>query len=214
MSSLVPKLILTGLGASVSPVAVTLLITVMFRDHPRRNSLLFLLGFTLTLLAIGVTVATVLRSAGSGGTGKIDGYADIVLGVILLALIPLSLKRKARATGDAPEEHLKASSAFYRGIIAMLINTSTLVLYIAGVHEISAAKLSAADDVLAFAILTLVTLVTLIVPIAIYFVFPRKSEQILSKLSAWLFKHMKEIGVAVLLVFGVFLLIKGIVAVA
>lgn len=214
MSSLVPKLILIGLGASVSPVAVTLLITVMFRDHPRRNSLLFLLGFTLTLLTIGIAAATVLRGAGSGGTGNIDGYADIALGIILLALIPLSLKKKARSSGDAPEEHLKASRAFYRGIIAMLINTSTLVLYIAGVHEISAAKLSIAKDVLAFAILTLVTLVTLVIPIVIYFTFPRASEQILSRLSAWLFRHMKEIGVAVLLVFGVYLLIKGIVAVA
>ncbi len=213
MSSLVPKLILAGLGASVSPVAVTLLITVMFRDHPRRNSLLFLLGFTLALLAIGITAATVLNSAGSGGTGKVDGYADIVFGVILLALVPLSLKRKPRSTAEGPEEDLKASQAFFRGIIAMLINTSTLVLYIAGVHEISAANLNAAGDVLAFAILTLVTLVTLIVPIVIFFVFPRAAEQVLNRLRAWLFKHMREIGVAVLLVFGVILLVKGIVAV-
>jgi Sap, sulfolipid-1-addressing protein len=214
MSSLVPKLILTGLGASVSPVAVTLLITVMFRPHPRRNSLLFLLGFTLTLLAIGITFATVFNRAGSGGTSHADGYVDLALGLLCLALIPLSLRRKGGQAADNVEKDLKASRAFYRGIIAMLINTSTMVLYIAGVHEISAAKLSTAGNVLAFAVLTLVTLVTLIIPIGIYFVFPRKSEQVLDKLSTWLFKHMKEIGVAVLLVFGVYLLIKGIIALA
>jgi hypothetical protein len=214
MSSLVPKLILTGLGASVSPVAVTLLITVMFRDHARRNSLLFLLGFTLTLLAIGITSAAVFHRASSGGTSHVNAYVDLALGLLCLALIPLSLGRKGGQDPDDVEKDLKASRAFYRGIIAMLINTSTMVLYIAGVHEISAAKLSAAGNVLALAILTLVTLVTLIVPIVIYFAFPRKSEQVLGKLNAWLFKHMKEIGVAVLLVFGIYLLVKGIVALA
>jgi Sap, sulfolipid-1-addressing protein len=214
MSSLLPKLVLIGLGASVSPVAVTLLITVMFRAQARRNSLLFLLGFTLTLLAIGIIVATVFNRAGSGGTGHADGYVDLALGLLCLALIPLPLRRKRGQAADDVEQDLKASRAFFRGIIAMLINTSTMVLYIAGVHEISAAKLGAAGNVLALAILTLVTLVTLIIPIVIYFAFPRKSEQVLGKLNAWLFKHMKEIGVAVLLVFGIYLLVKGIVALA
>jgi threonine/homoserine/homoserine lactone efflux protein len=213
MSSLVPKLIVTGLGASVSPVAITLLITVMFRDHARRNSLLFLLGYTLTLLAIGVAVVSIFHGAGSGGSSKLNGYIDVAFGVLCLALIPLSVMRKARPPRETDEQELKASRAFYRGIVAMLINSSTMVIYIAGVHEISAARLGTADVILAIVILTMITLVTLVIPIFIYFVFPRMSQRVLGSVRTWLLDHTREIGVVVLLALGLFLLIKGIVAV-
>jgi hypothetical protein len=61
--------------------------------------------------------------------------------------------------------------------------------------------------------LTLVTLITLIIPIVICLVFPGKSEKVLGSLKAWLLKHSKAVGVAVLLVFGTYLLVKGITAV-
>ncbi len=58
--------------------------------------------------------------------------------------------------------------------------------------------------------LTLVTLVTLLVPIIIFIIFPKKAEKVLDSLKAWLTKHNRVIGVAVLLVFGAYLLTKGL----
>ncbi len=213
MSTLLPKLVIAGLGASISPVAVILLITVMFRDHARRNSLLFLLGFTLTLVAIGVAGVTLLHTAGSGGTGKLDAYINIILGVVCLALIPLAIKRKPKPREEAAGGDLKASRAFYRGVVAMLINSSTIVIYVAGVHEISKAELGTADNVLAMAILTAITLVTLIIPIAVYFISPQRAQKVLNSMRTWLLGHSKAIGVGILIIFGVYLLAKGIIAV-
>ena len=62
-------------------------------------------------------------------------------------------------------------------------------------------------------ILTFFTLTTVLIPIAIYFVFPSKSEKALASFQGWLMKHSKVIGAAILLIFGVYLLIKGITAV-
>lgn len=214
MASLIPKLIAFGLGAAVSPIAITLLITVMFRAHARRNSLLFLLGYTLTLVAIGMAAVFIFHGAGSGGTSKLDGYIDLALSIICFALIPRVLRRKAKPAKETIEQDMKASRAFRRGIVAMLVNPSTMVVYIAGVHAISAAKLSAGEDVLAMAILTLVTLVTLLIPIGLYFVYPQRSQQALRSMRTWLSNHMKEIGVAVLVIFGIFLLVKSITALA
>jgi threonine/homoserine/homoserine lactone efflux protein len=213
MSSLIPKLIIAGLGASISPVAITLLITVMFRDHAKRNSLLFLFGFTLTLLAIGAVFVTFFHAAGSGGTSKIDGYIDISLGVICFALVPFAIKKKSKPPKEAGEQELRAYMAFTRGIIAMLINTSTLVIYIAGMHEISSAKLGLDDTILAMAVLTSITLVTLIVPIAIYFIFPQRSQKVLNSARTWLLGHAKVIGAVILVIFGAYFLTKGIIAI-
>jgi len=214
MSSLIPRVIVAGLGAAVSPVAITLLITVMFRDHARRNSLFFLLGFTVTLVAIGLVAVFLFHTADSGGTGKIDDYIDMGLGVLCLAAVPLVARKKPKQSKEDVEKDLKASRALSLGVFAMLVNSSTMVIYIAGVHEIIAAKLGKADGILAMAVLTLLTLVTLIIPIVIYFIFPKQSQRVLQSVRTWLQNHMKEIGMAILVIFGVYLLVKGIVAVA
>lgn len=215
MNSLLPKLILTGLGASISPVAIILLITVMMRDHARRNSLLFLAGFSLTLLGVGIALVSLMHAAGSGGTGKFDAYIDIALGVVCLAVVPLAIKRKPRQAKEGPEDaDLKAFAAFTRGVVAMLINSSTWVIYIAGLHMVTTATdLTTAEEILAILILTLTTLLTLIIPIAVYFIFPHKAQKVLESARGWLVAHSKIIGIAILVIFGAYLLIKGIVSV-
>ncbi len=215
MESLIPKLVITGLAASVSPVAVILLITVMFRGHARRNSLLFLLGFALTLLGVGMALLAILHGTGSGGgPDRMDAWLDVAFGVLCFAAIPMVLRKKPKQRAEEGEPDLAAWKAFTRGVMAMLINSSTWVIYISGLHEISAADLAFTDTVLAVLILTLVTLVTLIIPIALLFVAPEKSQRMLAKLKDWLDAHNKAIGIGILVVFGAYLLIKGITALA
>lgn len=215
MVKLIPHVIVAGLAASVSPVAIMLLLAVMMRKNARRNSLLFLLGFTLILVALGVVGVFIFKAGGSGTKSSVDGYFDIALGVLCLLAMLFSLRPKKKQEKPAMGgTELKASRAFTLGIIAMLTNVSTIVCYLAGAHEISAAKLGLGEDLLALALLTLVTLITLFIPIFIYFIFPSRSDKVLSSVNAWLSRHSKVVGATVLLVFGIYLLIKGIEVVA
>ena len=212
MGSLVPRLILSGLAASISPVAVMVLITILSRKSAKRNTLLYILGFTATLLALGITIVFIFRIGGSGGTSKVDAYIDIVLGALCLAVIPLSVMRKSKPKEPQVEKGMKASRAVILGGVTMIANTSTLVIFIAGLHAISAAALVAYETALSIAVLTFFTLTTLLIPIAVYFIFPGRSERVLAVFQGWLSRHSKVIGAAVLLVFGIYLLVKGIMA--
>lgn len=214
MSSLILKMILIGLAASISPVAVMVLISLMFTKRPLRNSLFFLLGFTVLLVAIGLLVVFVFHAGESSGKSNFDAWIDIVLGGLCLLAIPLSVRKRSKTTepGSKSAKPLTAPKAFTVGVATMAINTSTMIIYISGVHFISSAKLSGFDDAIAFIVLTLVTLITLIVPIALYVVFPKRAEKILGVLKAWLFKHNRVIGASILLVIAALLLYKGISA--
>ncbi len=210
MSTMIPHLLLIGLGASVSPVAVMLLISVMLKKNPRRNSLLFCLGYTAALLALGVVVVYILHLGGGGGTHKIDGYIDLSLGAICFMAVPYSLRRKDKKEIPGVENGSIAFRPFSLGSMALLLNPSTYLIFFSGLHLISLAHLGRQDDLLATAFLTLVTLVTLLVPIIIFIIFPKKAEKVLDSLKAWLTKHKRVIGVAVLLIFGAYLLTKGL----
>jgi hypothetical protein len=208
MSDIAPRLVMIGLGAAVSPVAVMVLISLMLRKHALRNALFFLLGFTPTLLALGYVFVYLLHVGGSGGKSDIDGYIDIALGVICLLAIILVYAKKPKE--KKTEEDISASRAGLIGCLTMLANYSTLIIFVSGIHVISAAKLPLLEDVLSVALLTLVTLWTLLVPVGIYVVAPSKAEKMLAALRDWLSKHNKEISAAILLVFAVLLIIKGI----
>src|SRR5450756_2997532 len=85
-----------------------------------------------------------------------------------------------------------------------------MIIYISGVHIISAAKVGTADDVIAIALMTAVTLVTLLIPILLYVIFPKRARKMLGSLKDWLFKHNKVIGAAILLLIGGVLLFNAV----
>jgi len=212
---LIWHLVLVGLAASVSPVAIMVMISLMLTKNPMRNALFFLVGFTLVLVAMGVVAVFVFHVGTAHHTGSVDGWIDIAFGVICLGLIPVSLRRKEKP--EKPREDGKpftAAKSFTVGILTMLVNASTIVIYLAGTHLITAAKLSTFDDIIALIILTAVTLITLFIPMAIYALFPSRAGKLLDSLKVWLAKHRTTIAIVILVIFGVYLLIKGIKVVA
>ena len=210
MDSLIPRVILIGLAASVSPVAILFLISILSKHHARRNSLIFLLGYTLTLTALGIVGVFVFHLGSGGRTSKVNGYIDLALGILCLLAILFTIRKPKKQETTEVESDLKASRAFSLGSFAIIVNASTLIIYISGLHAISAAKLEPFDDIVALTILTLFTLTSLLIPIIIYFALPERSEKVLASLRVWLSRHSKVIEIVVLLIIGVYLVIKGI----
>ena len=213
MGSLIVKVIIAGLAASISPIPIMVLLAMMMRPKARRNALLFLLGYTIILIVLGMAVALVMVAAGSGKSVAVDAYIDILFGTLCFLSIPLTLRpRKKKEESASRESGPKASTTFLLGIGTMLVNLSTIICFASGVHEISSARPGLADGTLSMAVLLFVTLLTLIIPIITYIIFPEASSRVLDKLNGFLSKHNKAIGVTVLVFFGVYLLVKGIIA--
>jgi threonine/homoserine/homoserine lactone efflux protein len=204
-------MVLLGLAASVSPVSIMVMISLMLTKSPVRNALAFLAGFTLVLVAMGVLSVFVFHAGTAHKTGTVDGWIDIGFGVLCLAVIPFSILRKEKPEQEKQSaKPFTARKSFVVGLGTMMVNASTIVIYLSATHLIAAAKLSAAQDVIALVVLTLVTLVTVIIPILIYAIFPGKAEKVLNALKGWLARHRKVIGVTILLIIGAYLLVKGI----
>lgn len=209
MSHLILQLVIIGLGAAVSPVALTALIVIMTKNHARRNSLLFLLGFTLSLLAIGFLGVSVFHLSNFGHS-KIDGYIDLSLAFVCFGFAIYSCIKSGERKTKGISDNIKPLGAVLLGSVFMLANTTTIIIYIPGLHVIGAAKLPIEESVLMLIILTLVTLSSLFVPILMFFLFPKRSEEALGVLKNWLNRNKKKIGIFVLFIIGSYLFIKGI----
>lgn len=215
MIKLMSQILLTGLAASVSPVAIAACIDILTYRNAVKNSLYFLAAFGATLLSIGM-VGLYVFSSGYGSAvipASIKGYVDIGLGLICFGLLLYLFKKQPKQNSDIASrsgESMTPRKATTMGVLLMLTNSSTLVIYVSGLHIIVTAKLSLANDILILGILTLVSLTTVIAPILMYALSPKKAGERLALLGTWLNKHNKSIGVIILGGFGIYLIARGL----
>lgn len=210
------QLVLAGIGASASPVAITACLDVLTYKNAIKNSLVFLLGFTLTLVSVGILILFLIKTGYSSISlpGQFKAYVDMGLGAICFALIPYVLKKRSRKNKNNQNvkkiKTMKLRNAFLFGVLFMVTNYSTWIIYGAGLHIIGSARLEFIDNVLSFLFLTFITLTTLLIPIFAYIITPKKAETALSSIELWLKKHNKIVAVVVLALFGFYLLSKGL----
>lgn len=215
MDNLFYQLVLTGLAASVSPLPVAVLIDILSFKNPVRSSLVYLLGFTLTLFALGVAALYIIQIGSSSSLlpKNTEAYIDIGLGIACFGLIFFVMRKRPGQEEDRKDKvgsQMKAYTAFILGCVLMITDYSTLVIYVSGLHLIGTAKLGLDDDVLALGLLTFITLLTLMVPIALYIISPEKAGKLLAYTGAWLTKHSKIIGSIILAFFGFYLVMRGL----
>lgn len=228
MVALLIKLTPLALGAAVSPVMLAAVILILSgRDRPLRRAIVFALGATVVLGAIGVFALLVLGGGtGGGSTDVSQGHAhsdsiDIAFGVLLLALAGRQVARilKGRAKPDvSDDEEIEASVPKHGtatikylagGAAAMLMNFSTIVIYIPAMRILAEPGHTTAERAVGLAYVTLIAMAVAIIPIALYASAPRFAARMLEPVGTWTKRHSKEIGAVILIVFGIYLLFKG-----
>jgi cytochrome c biogenesis protein CcdA len=200
-----------GLLAAVSPVSVMFLIALMLKKNPLRNAIFFLIGFTLMLVVIGLVFGIALQAGGSGKKSHVDAYIDIALGAVCIVLIPMAFRKKKNQEPAKEPVEVKPLRALITGIVVMSVNLSTIMAFLVGVHAITSAHgLSTLGHFIAGIVLLFFSLLSLLVPIALDIAFPKTAEKVLTATRNWLTKYGQWVGAAILLLFGVVLLIQGI----
>ncbi len=223
MNALVAQVLPLALGAAVSPTVFTAFMLVLAGKHARGRSLALLAGAALPLLAVGVLCAVVFARAPSDGHDAARSTAsaliDALAGAALLGLAARQLltgrgagsgsKRRAgeAESGDAT----RAGRFFGLGIALMVTNVTTLVLFIPASKDIGRADVGTLVQAVAFALLLAVALAPLLVPETIYLIAPARAERLLQPVGDFARAHQRSIGIGVLVVFGVYLLVKGVV---
>lgn len=214
MSHLSQQVIVTGLAASVSPIAIVACIDMLSLKNPVKSSLAYLSGFTLTLLGLGFAGVYIFQIGQSSILPKsVGAYLDIALGVICFGLLLHVLRKQPsqkQANAGKADRAMNPGKAFIIGTLIMTSNLSTLVIFVSGLRIIMAAELGITQDILYLAALTLITLTTVIAPLLIYLLSPQTAGKLLASIGTWLNEHSKIISVIILAVFGFYLIMRGL----
>ena len=110
-------------------------------------------------------------------------------------------------------ERLETAPTFWFlgvGALGMVVNFSTLVLFLPALHEITRSSVGTTGQVIAFAVLYVVTLLPVLAPVVLVSTLGSRIGPVLDATHAFVNRHARQIGVAIEAMFAVYLAAKGL----
>lgn len=208
-----------ALGIALSPGPVLAVLVLLMTPQAKTSAPSFLSGWLLGILGVGTFVIFLPGVVAShGGLSDTTGIVKIILGIVLLILI-FPIWRKRPKQGDAMRvprifkgiDKFGMRKSFIVGILSSGLSIKNLALSASGAAHIDATSLvDYYETLLALLFFSLLASFTLILPIIVYFLSPKKVEQIGLKFRAWINKYYTIILMTLLLIFGILLIYIGL----
>lgn len=216
-----------ALGAAISPALVAVTVELLATGGSRRRIevLAYLLGGAVPLLGIGVlglfAVPAILGPSNAREQLSVD-VVDAVLGLALLVLATRLVIRRLRQprdqggtparTGANPPSLHSNVRLVGLGIAMMLTNVSTILLSAGALREIERADISPIAKTAALMVLVGVAMTPVWFPLLIDVVAPRASARVLEPISRLLERHGTAIAASISTFFGLYLLLRSVLA--
>jgi hypothetical protein len=226
-----------ALLAAISPTALLVMAVFLGSHNPRRIALHYVAGAALMTVVMAVTVLLVLRATGLNQPRQREPLYGLRLGLGVLALAAAAVvtlrARRARhvsegtaADGTAAESadgadgagaprkpsvitRLTARPRPLTAFLAGLLLFAPSATFIAAVQVIATADAPVPQTVLAVVIVTVLTVLSVWLPLIAYLAAPEATTRALRNANGWLVAHGRLVVTCCLLAVGVILVING-----
>ncbi len=204
-------------GITLSPIPIAAVASILLAANTCRAAA-FMLGWAAGILAIGLLVLCIpgLRLL-NGDPTQLAGWLRVVLGAALLVVAWLKWQKRPAAETQVEEPRFLAKIDSYNGWKALILggalaifNPKSLVLASASAMTIYEATL--VDKEKAAALIVFVLISSLSVGVPIFFTWARRdsARKILEDLKDWLIVNNTAVTVALLVVFAMLIVGRGL----
>jgi len=215
--TLIQSLVLASAGM-LSVGSITIIILLLMSEHGLRNGLAYMLGYVGGYMVIGVTVIFVGYRVAENSSGELGNFMPIlfvVLGCLLLFLAQRNWRKPPSDNSENPRlltliDKITPPKAFALGAAITVINFKNLALFLTAVSIPLLSDLPLPQKLIIVLLDALVFCAAVIVPVLVYILFPKRSDQFLNWIKRTLETHSRQIGIWLPLVFGILFLIRGI----
>lgn len=224
------QVILLSLTAALNPTLVAAATVMLLLDNPAKLMLGYLLGAYLTSITIGLVIVFSAPNSSTTNTTQntLSPGVDIAFGAIALIVAwvvwsgrqeRFSERRRARKAAKPDkgpprwQRELSKGSPRTTFLVGMLL-TLPGASYLAGLDEINKLNYSTTLTVLIVIGFNLVMLALLEVPLVSFLVAPDWTPRAIERAKVWISRHSRTFVVRGLSLFGVLMLIKGIIGLA
>ena len=210
MLELLIKVVALGIASAMSPVILGITLTLLARQGAGSQAFALLAGgavAALLLIAAGYLVATGSLHGTPGETAS----ADLAIGVLMLAFGLKSVlakdsdgKRNVKSGGASPLKWL------FIGFVLNIANTDAVLLNFTAAKTIFQDAASPAYQLALVLVADLFYLLPCLLPILVYMLRPKAAKKALEPVAGWMERHGGLVTGAIFLIFGLYLLSRGL----
>ncbi len=217
LKTLIQSLVLASTGLlSVGSITIVILLLISKRDW--KNGLAYALGYTAAYTFIGIAVVVLGYRASENGEGEASILIPILLLIFGTILIWVALKNWRKPKSEEEKESrfltmidgITAPKAFGFGAMVTVINFKNLALFMSALSVVILSELVLTEKIIITLLVALVFCLSVIIPVLIYVLFPKRSTDLLKAIKDGLNKYSRPIGIGLPLFFGFVFLMKGI----
>jgi hypothetical protein len=207
-----------SIGIALSPFAIAAILIILMTARAKTNAPAFLFGWVLGFLVVGSLVDLIPETpSDASGPKTLPGLVRIALGLALL-LLAIQQWRRQPAPGEKVEvpkflarlDNFGAIQSSVTGFLLSAVHPKNLPLIIAGVAAIRATNLDEGGENVAFLIFTAISSLTIVLPIAGYFIARENVEATFGRWKDWLVRNNGTVVILLLLLLGTLLIGRGI----
>ena len=209
-----------AIGVALSPVPIIAIILMLGTPRARVNGPAFAAGWLAGLTIVGTTVlllASGNATADESGPATWASVLKLVFGVLFLAMAARIWRGRPNAGEEAqlPKwmqaiDGFAAGKALGLGALLSGLNPKNLALTVAAATAIAQTGISGGQEAVALAVFIVLGSLTILAPLAIYFLLGERAKEILDGLKGFMAAHNAAIMTVLLLVLGAKLIGDGI----
>lgn len=189
-------------------------IVLLTMPSGRRRGIAFVLGWILAIGVIAVVVVSVHgQDFGSHKTtpSRAASWIEIAVGLLAAIAAARSLRKRPQRAGKSETPTWVARLDRTPWLLAVVVGAFMLTysLTIAAAAEILKAHVSVEDDIVAFFVFAVASIITIAAPIAVALLTPERADERLAGWRGWLLGNSRTIGLWALVVIGALLVAKG-----
>lgn len=214
MNGLLAHVLPLAVGAAISPTLLVVQVLILSGKHkPVSRAVGVAVGAGVVLLGLSLAFATLLTGFGQTPSGEKPSLVSEIIRVVA-ALLLLFLGIRSVANRKRPPNTARAqrfAEAKWRefvavGMVIMITNISTLVLFAPALHMIVTAPVPEVDKAIAYCVLFLITMAPLLVPLGAAVALGDRAKPWLARLNAFVTRHNATISAIVCFGFAAYLI--------
>ena len=201
-----------AIGVALSPVPIIAIVLMLGTPRARSNGPAFALGWVAGLAVVGGVVLALASDNAQADDGSPETWVSVLkllFGLLFLLLAARTWRGRPREGEEAAmPKWMQAIDAFTAGkslgagFLLSGINPKNLALTIAAAAAIAQTGVSGGESAVALAVFILVGSLTILAPVAVYFLLGARAPAILNELKTWMAAHNAAIMTVLLLVLG------------
>jgi hypothetical protein len=206
-----------AVGVAISPFPIVGMVLMLLTPKAKPNGFSFLLGWIAGVAGAGAIFLVVFHAIGvtddDDDPATWTYWLKLVLGLALLLLAARQWQHRPHAGDDVQmPKWMSALDTFTPvksvGLALLLsaVNPKNLIFVVGGAAVVTQAGLSVGDDIVVWAVFTVIATIGVAIPLGIYLFLGDRAAHVLDGLKTWMATNNTAVMAVLLLVIGAKLL--------